>query len=271
MKPHHLLFALIAVVCVSPAFAQKKEARNVGNFTSISYQIPGKLILRAGSENKLEISGSPEMLSEIKTEVQGSRLVIESKSKWNWKWKDGDEIVISITASQLEALRVGGSGTVVGESTFKASNFSIDVSGSGDVDINIEASSEIDADISGSGDLNLSGKCSTFSSTVSGSGDLDLDLTVGNRAAFDISGSGDVKAKGRADEFKTTISGSSSIVAADFETNKADIKISGSGSITIAVKESIETNISGSGSVRYKGNPSKVNNHASGSGSVSRM
>lgn len=270
MKRLHLLPVLALILCVSQAFGQGKETRNVDNFTSINFGIAGKLILRQGSPQKVELSGSADILKEIKTEVSGGRLTIEVKGR-NWNWSKGDEITAYITVPNLTALGVSGSGDVIGETTFTTGDFSARVSGSGDAKLTIQASGSIDADISGSGDLNITGKCRSFRSDISGSGDLDLDLAVGDRAVFDVSGSGDVKATGSADEIRTSISGSSRISAEDFQTNKANIKISGSGDISIAVKDEINADISGSGSVRYKGSPGKINSHASGSGKVSKM
>jgi hypothetical protein len=53
--------------------------------------------------------------------------------------------------------------------------------------------------------------------------------------------------------------------------NSCDIRISGSGDVEVNVKESLEANISGSGSVTYRGNPAHVNSHSSGSGKVRKM
>jgi hypothetical protein len=272
MKLHRLFPILLIAFAVSPAFSQNREARNVGNFTSIHYAIPGKLMLRQGSPQKVEISGDKDVLQEIKTEVEGTRLVVGVKSKWNnWNFKDDGNIIVYITVPNLEALKVSGSGDVIGETAFNTGNFDLDISGSGDVKVTVQSSSEIDVNISGSGELDMTGKCRSFSSRVSGSGDMDLDMAVGDLAEFQISGSGDVKAVGSANEFKTSISGSSRISAEDFQTNRADIRISGSGDISIAVKDELDAHVSGSGNIRYKGNPSKVNSHASGSGKVSKL
>lgn len=272
MKIRRLFSTLFLILAGVAAIAQNRETRNVASFTTISYGVPGKLIFREGSPQKVEISGSQDILKEVKTEVQGTKLVIEVKGKWsNWNWNKGDELTIYVTVPNLVGLKVSGSGNAQGETPISAGNFSLDISGSGNATINVQASGGIDADISGSGNLELTGKCSSFKSKISGSGDMELNVAVGNRAVFDVSGSGDVKAKGSADEIKTSISGSSRISAEDFMTNRADIHISGSGDITIAVKDQIDANISGSGNVRYKGNPLKVSSHASGSGHVSKM
>ncbi len=70
---------------------------------------------------------------------------------------------------------------------------------------------------------------------------------------------------------KATLTGSGKVLAANLETDKCDIRISGSGDVEINVKSELEANISGSGSVSYKGNPNHVNSHASGSGHIHKM
>jgi len=72
-----------------------------------------------------------------------------------------------------------------------------------------------------------------------------------------------VVASGKAEQIKATISGSGKVLAADLEVSKCEVRISGSGDVVINVKDALDANISGSGSVTYKGNPSQVNSHAS--------
>jgi hypothetical protein len=78
-------------------------------------------------------------------------------------------------------------------------------------------------------------------------------------------------ASGSANTVKTTISGSGRVRAADLEANTCDVKIAGSGSVEIHVKSELNANISGSGSVDYKGSPNHVNANSSGSGKVRKI
>ena len=50
-----------------------------------------------------------------------------------------------------------------------------------------------------------------------------------------------------------------------------NIHISGSGSCKINVSKEIDANVSGSGSISYRGNPEKVYHHASGSGKIRKI
>ncbi len=55
------------------------------------------------------------------------------------------------------------------------------------------------------------------------------------------------------------------------EATQCAVRISGSGNVEINVKDELDATISGSGSVSYKGSPSKVNSNASGSGKVRKI
>jgi hypothetical protein len=267
-----IFFSVLAFFLVLTAQAQNRETRNVGSFTKIAFRVPGKLYLKQGSPQKVEIEGDKEVLQKIETEVDGNKLVIEQEgNKWfNWG-SEGDNIKIYITVPSIEALSVSGSGELVGQSRFTANNLDLNVSGSGELTIDVDATGKLDADVSGSGDIIVKGKCNSFDSDVSGSGKIELEATVAGKANFEISGSGKIHAKGSAQNVEAEISGSGKVLAANLETERCEIKITGSGDVEINVKNELDANISGSGTVSYKGNPSKVNSHASGSGSVRKL
>jgi hypothetical protein len=96
-------------------------------------------------------------------------------------------------------------------------------------------------------------------------------MAITGLADFAVSGSGKIEIGGTANAVKASISGSGRVLAANLETNTCDVKISGSGDVEINVKEALDASISGSGSVLYKGNPTRLNSHAAGSGKVRKM
>jgi hypothetical protein len=270
MKKQAVLLSLLMLFAITSQ-AQTKETRNVGTFTKIAFRVPGKLYLRQGSPQKVEIQGKKDILAEIETDVEGSRLVIEKEGKWDWNFGDDDEITVYITVKDIEGLSVGGSGDLIGETKIRANDIDLNVSGSGNMKVEVEASGDIEGDVSGSGNIDLRGKCNNFNSDVSGSGKVILSLQASGNASFGVSGSGKIEASGSASRVKTSISGSGKVLAANLETNSCEVRITGSGDVEINVKEELDANITGSGSVRYKGNPSKVNTHAAGSGHVRKL
>lgn len=254
----------------SLVFAQTRETRNVGSFTGINFRVPGKLYLKQGSTQKVELEGKSDILKEIETNIEGSKLVIEKDGKL-FGWEEDDDIKVYITMPNIDALNVSGSGSIIGEGKINADDLDLKVSGSGSLELDIQASGDVEGDVSGSGNIVLKGNCESFNSDVSGSGKVTLTLTVKDEADFGVSGSGRIEASGRAAEVKASISGSGKVLAADMQANRCDVKISGSGDVEINVVDELDATISGSGSVRYKGDPKKVNSHSAGSGSVRKL
>lgn len=272
MKHVLAAFLVLAFVSTTAVFAQTRETRNLSTFTKISFRVPGKLYLRQGSTQKFEIEGEKDVLKEIDTNVEGSRLVIGKEGKWfDWNSDDGDKVNVYITVKNIEGISVSGSGDLVGETKILTGNLELNVSGSGSLKIDADASGDIEADVSGSGNINLIGKCKDFNSNVSGSGKVVLALAIADDADFGVSGSGKIVASGSAQRVTTTISGSGKVLAADLAAESCNVRISGSGDVEINVKSELDANISGSGSVGYRGNPGKINSHASGSGKVHKM
>jgi hypothetical protein len=269
-----ILPLLLTFIASTSVLAQNRETRKVDSFTKISFRFPGKLYLKQGSPQKVEVEGDKDILEELETEVDGNRLIIGRPGKWfdwNWSNRDNQRVTVYITVPSIEGLSVSGSGDLIGQTKITGDDLNLNVSGSGSLQIDADVTGEVEADVSGSGDIDLKGKCRSFNSDVSGSGKVKLSATISDLADFGVSGSGRIMANGTASSVKATISGSGKVMAADLETTRCQVRISGSGDVEINVKNELDATISGSGSVSYKGNPSKVNSHASGSGRVSKM
>lgn len=265
---------LLAILfIVTSASAQNKKELKLDSFKEISMRIGGKLYLRQGSPQKVEIEGEREDLEELEVRVDGNKLIVGKENNWKWSdWNDETRRVnIYVTVPNIEGLSVSGSGDLIAQTKIVTSRLNLGVSGSGMLEVDADVSGDVDADVSGSGRIELKGKCRDFDSHVSGSGRVHMDITVAERAMFGISGSGKIEATGTAQEVKATISGSGEVRAADLVVDRCDIRISGSGDVEINVNKELDANISGSGTVTYKGNPAHVNSHSSGSGKVRRF
>lgn len=271
MKKIAVITLTVLFVTAGLSFAQQREVRKVDNFTKISFGFPGKLYLRQGSPQKVELEGDSDVLKEVETNVSGGRLRIGREGKW-FDWHSfNDRITVYITVPEIEAVGVSGSGDIIGESTIRTNDLNLNVSGSGSLSLEVEATGDVGADVSGSGNVDLRGRVKSFNSDVSGSGRVAVSATIDGLADFGISGSGKIEAKGKADRVTARISGSGRVLAADLETNHCEVRISGSGDVAINVSNELDANISGSGSVSYRGNPKKVNSHSSGSGKVRKL
>jgi hypothetical protein len=137
-------------------------------------------------------------------------------------------VLITVNAKNLQSLNVMGSATVKTDNTITGSSLSIKSSGAGDVNIETTAA-DIKADISGAGDLTLKGSTQQLTAEVSGAGDLK----------------------------------SSHLIA-----EKVKVKVSGAGNAKVNAVKTIDADVSGAGSIIYKGNPAERNVNISGAGSV---
>ena len=188
------------------------DTLDIVDFTGIELDCEATVFLTQGPDFEVIVEGQQNLLDLLETDV-------DSDDVWEIKFKecvkDDDDVEIYITMPEITYLKACGSGEIKSENTFDVGDIVLRVSGSGDIDVDIEAD-DIDGKITGSGKLILEG-----------SGD-DFD--------FDISGSGKLK-------------------AFPLEVNKMDIKIRGSGDAEIFCNEELNIKISGSGDVYYKGFP----------------
>lgn len=269
MKPS-LLFVLTVFIGTA-AFGQNRQTVTVPAFTKIGFGVPGKAYVRQGNTQKVELEGTRDALDRVDASVEGNKLVIRSKEKWfNWNWSDTDRITVYITVKEIDGLSVSGSGDMVVENRIRCNALKLSVSGSGSLKVETDAG-DTEANVSGSGDMIVRGTLASFSSNISGSGKIEMNATISGIAAFEISGSGKAVATGNASGVDADISGSGKVLAADLETSKCRVRISGSGLVEINVKDELDAKISGSGDVRYRGNPAHINAHSSGSGSVKKL
>jgi hypothetical protein len=273
MKKHIFLSLFVLLLSASLVTAQKREVK-LAAFTKIGFGFPGKLYLRQGNTQKVEIEGDKEVLEKATIEVDGDKLVISQEEKWFsfWDWNDDNhKITVYVTVVNIDAISVSGSGTIIGETKLTATSLDTRVSGSGSLQIEAAVNNELEANVSGSGRINLKCTAKNFDSNVSGSGKIEVTGTISDRADFSISGSGKIEASGVANAVKTSISGSGKLLAANLETNTCDVRISGSGNVEINVTNNLDVRISGSGNVAYKGNPNHLNTSSSGSGSIRKL
>lgn len=112
---------------------------------------------------------------------------------------------------------------------------------------------------------------SEFSTSISGSGNITLAGLEANGINAQISGLGDLTIEGGSvDALRLQISGSGNFEALELTSRLANVQISGLGSATLTVVDSLDAEISGSGTLRYAGNPA-VRENLSGLGKVEKI
>ena len=187
------------------------QTREVSEFSHIRLKGSGKVILTPGQTQSLEIKTDDNIMPLVETEVSGSKLTI---SHGNNRLRP-TFFEVYITVQNLEGVGISGSGDIVGNGRFVTDSLYVEISGSGDMDLEVETD-QLENKISGSGSLQLAGKAEEYTISVSGSGKIN---------AFDV------------------------------DARHVSVKVSGSGDCRISASESLEARISGSGNVYYKGRP----------------
>lgn len=103
---------------------------------------------------------------------------------------------------------------------------------------------------------------------LNGSGNIQVSGYSGSSLTVGLNGSGNITLDGTTDEVKITLDGSGHILADRLHAKTATAAVNGSGNITLFASDSLDATVSGSGNIRYSGNPANVRRNISGSGSI---
>jgi hypothetical protein len=125
------------------------------------------------------------------------------------------------------------------------------------------------AELSGAVDIITESKLNLneFGLHTSGASDTKMELSA-KKLVLDCSGASKLKLTGSATDVSADLSGACDIYAYDLLTENFILDMSGAGKAQINVSKKISAEISGAGSVRYKGSPTIVNQSVSGAGSI---
>lgn len=103
---------------------------------------------------------------------------------------------------------------------------------------------------------------------LTGSGSLSLTSGTTSRLTVTLRGSGDVTISGTTTELRLSSEGSANFDGALLDATTVDVDVSGSGDARVLVRQELTASVSGSGSLVYSGNPSKVVTSVTGSGEI---
>jgi len=155
-------------------------------------------------------------------------LIIKKKNKsWLNDWTSG-KVTIRIPIEEISSVILSGSGKIKSQKTITANRFKTVISGSGDIDLEVEATS-VEGTLKGSGDLRLRGKT--------------------ERVEFQITGSGDITAQ-------------------DLKAQTGQAQITGSGYIEMHATETLNGSITVSGDLLCYGSPERQVTKVTGSGDI---
>ncbi|MCB0446650.1 MAG: DUF2807 domain-containing protein [Gelidibacter sp.] len=232
------LFVLVATLLVVVTTQAQKKIKGNGKMTTITrttsdydgVKCAGSFdyILVSGTEGKITIEGEENLLEYIVTEVKDGNLIVKTEDRINLRTSYNKTIKITIPFQDINSVSLAGSGDLWNEDKITSTNLKVALAGSGDLKLTVDASS-IDASLAGSGDLTLKGNTNSLEASVAGSGDFH---------GFDL------------------------------QTNHTIVSVAGSGDATVVSNESLKARVSGSGDIKYKGNPKTEDTKVAGSGKI---
>lgn len=206
------------------------QTRNTADYDAIKVSGSFDVDLVAGKEGKITIKGEENILNVIIVEVEDNTLKIQVKKNTNIRSSMGKKVQVTVPFEKISELSLSGSGDIQSKNVIKNDKFLARLSGSGNFNLAVDSNS------------------------------LELNL----------SGSGNVRLKGSADSFTTKLSGSGDIDAAELKSKNVDVNVSGSGDSKVNCSEVLTARVSGSGDIKYTGNPEKRDVKVSGSGNISK-
>jgi hypothetical protein len=223
------------------------EERTLSGYSSIMFSTDGVVFFTPDSVYSFKVQAQENVIEIIETSVENGKLTIKIKN--NHTLGSHDQITYWISAPDINALTVNGSGNLYVESPWAGQDLNMTISGSGNIEVPEISAVKINMNISGSGNARL------------------LNLTAGSLKT-NISGSGSVTGTGgTSGNEQLIISGSGMIDLREVMADTTWATISGSGNIYTWAVRMLDATISGSGSIYYRGTP-VIYTHISGSGTV---
>lgn len=200
------------------------EELNLNRIDAIDLQLPAKVYITQGPEQKVEVEGQANVIDYLERTVRGGlwEIGIDERCVNNM-----ESMRIFLTLPDITGLKISGSGEIISENTLYADDIDLSIEGSGNISLDLEAD-DIDASVSGSGNLRLVGLADEISFHVTGSGDMQAFKLMARKGEVNIDGSGDVEL---------------------YITEILNVYITGSGDVLYKGLPSLNVSVSGSGGV----------------------
>lgn len=231
--------ALVLSINAQAQFWGNKKVKGNGEITTINrttsdydgIKCAGSFdyVLVKGSEGNITIEGESNLLEYITTEVKNNTLIVKTENNISLQTSRNKTIKITIPFESISSVSLAGSGDLWNEDLITSTDFKVALTGSGDIKLAVETKNTT-AKVAGSGDLTLKGNTTNLEVDVAGSGDFH---------------------------------------GLDLQSNKTNVSVAGSGDAKVVCNENLTARVAGSGSIKYKGNPTKEDTKVAGSGSIS--
>lgn len=188
---------IITIALILSAFvltAQESGEKNLETFKGVAVSSSVEATLVKGDKNHIYVEVQNVDLEDVKVEIEKGILYVGKKYKKNWNinWGSGKRIKAIITyADELSYLSASSSADLVADDVVYSDQLKINVSSSGDMNVEVEAQ-ELDIDVSSSADLNIKGSAYKAQIDASSSADLNGKKLIIDELKVSASSSADV-------------------------------------------------------------------------------
>ncbi len=244
---------------------------SVSDFDKIDVQGIGSVFVEIGDEETVRIEAQDNLMEYLEVEVRGDTLEIRQRPGVGLR--PTRPLNFYVTAKALDSITLSGSADVEVEDNLESKkDFTLRLSGAGDITLaDLEAES-ISLKLSGTGDVTAKKwDASNTEIVVSGAGSVKVEEIAADTLETKLSGTGNVTVSGGEVEKQiVNISGAGDYRAGDMESREAEVRVGGVGGATVDVDEYLNVTISGAGSVRYSGDP-RIEKSVSGVGDIEQV
>lgn len=165
----------------------------VGDFNSFSCFLACDVVYTSG-DCSVSLSAPDNIIDYINIENKNGQLVVSKDNKISFN--KPQKVTLRISCPELESLNVAGAVEFSAPSGISAPQFSADVNGAGDLEINGLKTGKATIKVNGAADIQIDGlDCSLLNMEVNGAGDIVLNGRAGKAEAV-INGAGDINATG---------------------------------------------------------------------------
>jgi hypothetical protein len=240
MRKLLLILMVVSITAPSCQYMMGRKIKGNGNISTQEHSVTSFKNVQVSGAIDLYVSQGDQKPVKIETDenLQQYIKVEQQGDKIIIKFREGvnlrptDKIKAYVTSPLYNTIDVSGASNILSQTKIvNTENMTLEVSGAGDINMDINAPA-ISAEISGAGAVNLKGETKTFDLTLTGAGKAHCYDMLSENTKVDISGAGD------ADVYASV---------------KLDAQVSGAGSVT------------------YKGGATNVAQQVSGAGSVKKV
>ena len=226
----HIQGVVFALALLISSIGYAQQSKEINEFETLVISGPFEVILKQGSEPELSMEGDDDDLQEVTIRESGKTLQIKRKDDQRWRRGNSEKIILRITFVQLEEIRLSGASSLRSVSPIKTNVFELVLSGASQVDLEIEAN-RLDANVQGASVARMSGQ-------------------VGYHWI--------------------RMQGASTYKASDLKAKTVEISCQGASTARVWADEEVKADASGASSIRYLGDPDRVDSDASGASSIKK-